>query len=389
MIKGIMLHIDKSSAYRLHLTSAGQIRQRWLLLCGGTIYAVTSLWIGFRLGMPPEFAGASLALLPFSLALYGLTYARTPGPFLEINPSLIAAVVGAHIVLGTAEVPLAGGARYALLFVLLAIFAVTAAPTLRASLGALASVAATAAGGALVYLPQKGVGTASGFIAVEALAYLVPAMALILLAGLRLERERRAAFDLRMELERRATSDDLTGVSNRAHITLLAQNEFARARRYHEPYSCLMIEIDGYDALVNRSRQAANVVVQVFSGYCVVVMRHCDSFGRLSPARFLALLPETQGAGAFTLAGRMCRDLAALDVRVAGEAVNFTVSIGAAQLHTTDRWAGDLLRRVEQGLDDAIERGRGNAVFAEPPAPPPAYDEIAAQTADDMEYFVP
>jgi len=369
-----MAQPERTAAYRLQLISAAKVRQRWLVLSCGAAYAVASLWVGFRLGMPAELAGASLALLPFTLALYGLTYARTPGSFIEINPALFVVVFGAHITLGIAAVPAEGAARFAVLFMLLAVFAVTAAPTTRSSFGALAACALTAAVGGLVYLPYKGIGAANGFVTAEALAYLLPAVALLFAAVLRFERERRAAFDLRLELERRATSDDLTGVSNRAHIMLLAQNEFARARRYREPYSCLMIEIDDYDALTSKGgRHAAAVVVQVFTGYCVVVMRHCDSFGRLAPARFLALLPETQGAGAFTLAQRMCRDLAALEVMVEGRPVKFTVSIGAAQLHANDRWGGDLLRRAEQGLEDAIERGRGTAIYAEPPSPPPDY----------------
>ena len=212
------------------------------------------------------------------------------------------------------------------------------------------------------------------------------ALATAVIAAVCFEHERSATFELGVELERRATSDNLTGVSNRAHINLLAQNEFARARRYRAPYAALMIEIDDYDTLNGKGGpRAADVVVQVFTGYCVVVMRHCDSFGRLSPARFLALLPETQGAGAFTLAGRMCRDLAALEVMVEGQPVKFSVSIGATELQVTDRWAGDLLRRAEQGLEDAIERGRGNAVFAAPPPTPADYDA----TAEDTGYIAP
>jgi len=69
-----------------------------------------------------------------------------------------------------------------------------------------------------------------------------------------------------------------------------------------------------------------------------------------------------------------------------GEPVNFTVSIGATQLHNTDRWAGDLLRRAEQGLEDAIERGRSNAVFAEPPAPAPTHEE---EMVSESEHFAP
>src|SRR5690606_9595936 len=112
---------------------------------------------------------------------------------------------------------------------------------------------------------------------------------------------------------------------------------------------------------------ASEAVVQVVAGYCVVVMRHCDSLGRLSPARFLALLPETPETGALTLARRMCLDLGRLDVMTGGRKVNFTVSIGVANLAPTDRWGGDLLRRAERGLDDAIERGRNTAVLADIP----------------------
>jgi diguanylate cyclase (GGDEF)-like protein len=155
---------------------------------------------------------------------------------------------------------------------------------------------------------------------------------------------------------------------DRARINLLAQNEFARARRYGEPYSCLLLEIDRYDEIIRNSVSAAEAVVHVFTGYCVVVMRHCDSFGRLAPSRFLALLPETPAGGAITLATRMCRDLAELGVMVEGAKLNFTVSIGVAELHASDRWAGDVLRRAEQGLEDAIERGRGCAEYAPVPA---------------------
>ena len=374
-----LFNSEKALGYRKHSTNAAKIRQRWLILCGGTVYAVTCLWVSLRVGAPPIFAGASLALLPFMLVIYSWTYGRTPGPLLEVNPLLLAVALGGHIVLGAAAVPQDNVMRFALLFDLLAFFIVIAAPTLRSMLGALGLAALVAVSGALIYLPSEGV----AFGAIEALAYALPGFVVATIAAFCLEQGRRAAFDAKVELERRATSDNLTGVSNRAHINLLAQNEFARARRYREPFACLMIEIDAYDGLEDKGGlHAANAVVQVFTGYCVVVMRNCDSFGCLSPARFLALLPETQGPGAFTLAERMCRDLAALEVMVDGQPVKFTVSIGATELQTTDRWAGDLLRRAEQGLEDAIERGRNNAVFA---APPP----MAIDDNEDISYSVP
>jgi len=366
----------KESAYRRDRNRKAGLMQRRLVLLGGAAYAIASLWMSFRIGADIDFATASLTLLGVTLALYGMTYINGVGVRFEIIPILMAAIFAGHIAMWALAVPNAAAAvRFAFLLSVLGIFLVIVTPTLRSALAALAAAAITGGAGVVFFLPARGV----PFAAVEAFSYWLPVLAMTVATAVGLESSRREAFSLRGELERRATSDDLTGVSNRAHINLLAQNEFARARRYGEPCACLMIEIDGYDKLVETwGVHAADVVVQVFTGYCVVVMRHCDSFGRLSPSRFLALLPETKGPGALTLASRMCADLAGLDVMVDGNAVRFTVSIGATALHATDRWAGDLLRRAEQGLDDAIERGRSIAVFATPPAPPP-YDDTALE----------
>ena len=354
--------VARSAAYRLRLTDAAKLRQRWLLLFVGFGYTIISLWVSFRLGAPELYGVAAFQLMGVTLVLFGFTFARTPGPLLELNPILMTLAVGAHVILGAIVAPDGAPMRTALLFGALMAFAVAAAPTLRATLGALVVGLTMRAGGTFLFLHGN-------TIAIEALAYALPALGLAILTAFVLENERRAGFELHMELERRATSDEMTGVSNRAHITLLAQNEFARARRYREPFACLNIEIDHYEKLDSYSPRAAEVVVQMFTGYCVVVMRHCDSFGRLAPNRFLALLPETQGTGANILAERMCRDLANLEVHVDGTPVHFTVSIGAADIDITDRWAADLLRRAEQALEDAIERGRGIAVFGEPHKP--------------------
>ncbi len=355
----------RTSPYYRRLIDAARSRQRWLLLCGGTTYAVAWLWIGFRIGAPPDFALVSLALLPITLALYGLTFVKTARWLLECNPVVMAVTLAGHIVVGAAAIPQGSTPRVALQFCLLMFLVILTAPTLRSNALAVAISLLIVAGSALVVLPG------------EALGLILPAAGAATLAAVMLERERRAVFDLRLELERRATSDNLSGVSNRAHIMLLAQNEFARARRYREPYACLIIEVDDFETLAAAGAanptgtNAADVILQMFSGYCVVVMRHCDSFGRLGPARFLALLPETRGLGAFTLASRMCRELAAFDVMVEGRSVKFTVSIGTTELDASDRWAGDMLRRAEQALEDAIERGRGCAVLGAPPALPP------------------
>jgi diguanylate cyclase (GGDEF)-like protein len=351
----------------------GTRAQRLLLAGGGAAFVGLSVAI-----FPPDDALGFASLGGVSAGVLGLAFVRTqharfPALLLPLAAALIFSL---GIVANAMSDPAPDVVRFALMSGLLAPFLSLLAPTRRGALAALIAMSAVTAGGALLVATQT-----SSFDAVPALVFLLAALALALAASRALENSRIEAIVLRGELERRATSDEITGVSNRAHVSLLAQNEFARARRYGEPFACLAIEIDGYEQLLAvRGRSALTAIVQVFTGYCVVVMRHCDSFGRLTPSRFLALLPETPAAGAYILAKRMCGDLADLTVAFGGDKIHFTVSIGVTDMHPVDRGAGDMLRRGEQGLADAIERGGSCAVFANAPASPQAGD--APQSVD-------
>jgi diguanylate cyclase (GGDEF)-like protein len=363
---------DKEAAYQAEQTRRLDKLQRWLVLAGGAAYGLAGLWVAVAVGdTTGVLTVAALALLGVTLLLWALTYTAFVRERLEIVPIVVALIFGWHQVFNLAFVPEGGALRAAFLFGSLAAFTTLMAPTAQAALAAIVSALATAALGFVVVFPLQG----AAIDPVEALAFGAPLVAIVAGLALALDFARREAFSYKYELARRATTDDISGVSNRPHIYQLAQNEFGRARRYQEPLSVLMIEIDGFDAILENSGPTAlDTLVKVFAGYCIIVMRHCDSFGRLGPKRFLALLPETPAKGAMVLARRMCRDLAALDVLADEDTLNFTVSIGAAEAHAKDTWAGDLLRRCTQALDDAIDSGRNTAVLAHLPGQAVAND---------------
>ncbi|MCB2107399.1 MAG: GGDEF domain-containing protein [Rhodobacteraceae bacterium] len=356
---------EKELAYQRDQFRRMEFMQRWLVLGGGALFGLAGLWVSFQIGENSDaFASVSLSLLFGTLALWALSYAPYLRNRLEIIPILIALSFGTAIVMGVMLVPASGELRFALLFGALCGYVVLMAPTIQSSFAALVAAALVGTLGLVFVLPSQD----ANISFFGALVYVAPMFALASGLAFAVERARREAFTFRAELTRRATTDDISGVANRGHIHQIAQNEFGRARRYKEPLSVMMIEIDGYDSLMDGwGPIAMNTLVQVFTGYCVFVMRHCDSFGRLDSHRFMALLPETPSKGAHILASRMCRELSKVNVVVDDEAINFTVSIGAADMSTSDRWAGDLLRRVEQALDEAITNGRAQAVVARPP----------------------
>ena len=348
---------EKELAYQEEQFRRTEFLQRWMVLGGGALLGLSGLWVSFAAGESGNgFATTSLAVLFVSLVLWGLTYAPYLKNRLEFVPMLVALVFGAAIVMSILFLPTSGTLRFAYMFGELALFVVTLAPTIQSSVAALVAEAMIGTVGLVVIYPMQDV-PVSFF---GALTYTAPMFAMACALAYGIEKARREAFSYRLKLARCATTDVISGVSNRAHIHQMSQNEFGRVRRYKEPLAIMMIEIDGYDSILQTwGPSAADTLVQVFTGYCVLVMRHCDSFGRLAPNRFMAILPETPGKGAHILASRMCREIAKHDVVVDGEILNFSVTIGAAEVSTADRWAGDMLRRVEQALDDAVESGRG------------------------------
>lgn len=356
---------EKEAAYQSDRAANQTILQRWFVLMGGGLYCLATMWIAFSSGQPTGVLGnSSLMLLAFTLILFGASFIQFVQDRAELLPILFALAFAAHIAFGTASLPESGDIRFALLMGLLCVYVTALSPTLLISLAAVTSALVVAILATLFLFPLQDVDISM----ISAFGYLAPALGIAVVVAFVADRTAREAFSYKWELSRRATTDELSGVANKSHIRVLANNEFTRARRYNEPFSCIMFEIDGLAAIRDTwGDHAADTVARVFAGYCVLVMRHCDSFGRLSERRFVALLPETPGPGALTLAHRMVDDLKSLEVNVYGDAINFTVSAGVAEMCKSDHTGNDLLKRVEQGLDDAIEQGREKAVFASPP----------------------
>ncbi|MQU61494.1 diguanylate cyclase, partial [Pseudomonas helleri] len=51
------------------------------------------------------------------------------------------------------------------------------------------------------------------------------------------------------QLKHLALSDHLTGLANRAHFERVLEDEFARAVRQDEPFTLLLLDLDGFKAV--------------------------------------------------------------------------------------------------------------------------------------------
>jgi diguanylate cyclase (GGDEF)-like protein len=148
-------------------------------------------------------------------------------------------------------------------------------------------------------------------------------------------------------------------------ILSLLRIEFARARRYSFPLSCLAVAIDGA-----RSREAPlrDELLRSLADKARGQLRGSDAIGRWEE-RLVLVLPHTAADGARAIAERLRGAAARLErVREAG-AAPLTLSVGAATFHERGAIFFDsVLKSAEAALAEAQAEG-GDRIETGPPAP--------------------
>ncbi len=169
-----------------------------------------------------------------------------------------------------------------------------------------------------------------------------------------------------------ANTDALTGALSRRNFLTLAEQELARASRYQLPLMVLMLDLDHFKRINDHYGHAAgDAVLQSFVSTVAAVLRESDLIGRLGGEEFAVLLPSTSAEGGAALAQRIIDSVRASPVELAGEQIEFTVSIGGGCLGAETSFAA-LLNVADAALYQAKHAGRDRLELAValPPAEP-------------------
>jgi diguanylate cyclase (GGDEF)-like protein/PAS domain S-box-containing protein len=162
------------------------------------------------------------------------------------------------------------------------------------------------------------------------------------------------------ELEQLAQTDFLTGVANRRHFLMLAEQELSRTQRYGGPLSVFMIDVDHFKNVNDtHGHQVGDQVLETLGRVCRQAMRDIDIVGRLGGEEFGVVLPQTDHGAALEAAERLRR--AVLDAKVAlehGLPLSITISIGVATLGDPTTNIDTLLSQADQALYAAKDSGR-------------------------------
>lgn len=164
------------------------------------------------------------------------------------------------------------------------------------------------------------------------------------------------------ELHRMATRDELTGLPNRRSLIEALESELERQRRYDNPLSVLLMDLDHFKSINDQHGHAAgDTVLQYVSKIMDGVLRNVDTVGRLGGEEFGAVLPETDLSAAISAAERVRAAVAALKVETDDASLQVTVSIGVTSVRSGDT-VKDVLKRADDALYDAKLNGRDQVI---------------------------
>ncbi len=166
-----------------------------------------------------------------------------------------------------------------------------------------------------------------------------------------------------------ATYESLTGLLRREAILEQLDKELERAQRYGRPLTLAMADLDYFKEVNDRyGHLAGDTLLKAISTVAAEGLRSTDLIGRYGGEEFLVLLPETEIAGAVSVAEKIRNLVQATSVPMDdGSLVGVTISIGLASLRDDhprqDRLTSrDLIAAADRSLYEAKNAGR-NRVF--------------------------
>lgn len=186
------------------------------------------------------------------------------------------------------------------------------------------------------------------------------------------EEELRSASDelqkANEELNRLVNRDPLTELGNRRSFFERLDTELERQKRYGEPLSLLLVDLDHFKEINDRHGHPVGDQVLIAVAR---VLEDCrfdiDLIARLGGEEFGLILPNTDRQGAAVLAERLRQNICELTVTADdGEPVKITASLGIAALRDTTVDVSDLMRAADRALYRAKAEGRNRVAGATP-----------------------
>lgn len=161
------------------------------------------------------------------------------------------------------------------------------------------------------------------------------------------------------EIYRMTIVDGLTQIHNKRYLFEVLERECVRARRHDRPLSVIMFDIDFFKRINDQfGHLAGDHALRELARICQERIRRDETFARYGGEEFTVVLPETAIDGALSLAEDLRSRAEGNEFVFQNEKIPLTISLGCAQLQSSDKTALDLIQRADEKMYEAKHGGR-------------------------------
>ena len=157
----------------------------------------------------------------------------------------------------------------------------------------------------------------------------------------------------------RMRTDPLTGLGNRMRLDEAMKESLDRARRYHSPFSIILLDIDHFKKINDTcGHLVGDTVLKMLSDLLKSALRKSDLAGRWGGEEFLILLPFQNLDHAVQVARKLKSLIEQTQFPQVGKV---TASCGVAQ-YQFEKTVSDFVDKADQALYQAKASGRNRVV---------------------------
>lgn len=190
--------------------------------------------------------------------------------------------------------------------------------------------------------------------------------------GKRIIKLERSLLKANEEIRILSITDPLTQVYNRGYMSKRMTQEIKRAKRYSQPLSLIICDIDHFKKVNDLyGHHAGDLVLKKFAGRLKGCIRDgADWIARYGGEEFLIVLPETDVKGARKAAERFRRSVAEKTFNIEEKEIRITASFGVAGFGSSadneEISFQSLLCRSDKCLYQAKDAGRNRIESMQP-----------------------
>ncbi|GAB4249979.1 MAG: hypothetical protein Kow00129_10800 [Thermoleophilia bacterium] len=153
------------------------------------------------------------------------------------------------------------------------------------------------------------------------------------------------------ELDRLAHTDALTGLHNRRYLIQELERQVEMFKRYHHPFSLLMLDLDNLKWVNdNYGHAAGDAALKHLATIIRMNVRDVDLTFRFGGDEFMVLMPETESTVVRPVAERIHDSLSRTKLKVDDSLITLNVSIGYSSCPDDGREAEELIQAADASL---------------------------------------